>query len=480
MAGVVALRFCATNPQVCALLLGALANAGQGVASAGLPAATAEAMQVLGGAAAAVAQGTAGAIPALADAAAALAEAGGPLAAAATTLAAALAEAATAAEIAAWLAAAAVATATVAAAVESLRRLLEQGPPEPPGEDEPEEEERRRRACVDGAPDLPSGRLPDAQHFIAAGRHFLKGHFRMRIRFRNDDTGCECGRGEYLQLVSGRYWKTDVTGAEHVLRHYLRSPSELLERGSLKEDSRVQGVDMPYGHRYEDDLTRQVPRPNDYDSDQFRMPIDRVTGCAYHGYDNPGIEYPVDRLSPGEGIHFDLSFRGMAIDGVDGRPVSRAHEWSVRGHHTEPQGAIEPPQTTPTSPPTPQPPTGTAGARQSGRRDDESCDPADIGGLGRETRGFMDRHLWLGSDDIRQATEMEYEFLHRCATEEQGRYPGTLRDLLRRYGRGRLRGIARLRVLRYAFSAGRAVRSAPRRLFPRPRYPGIGVPGSEP
>ncbi len=296
-------------------------------------------------------------------------------------------------------------------------------PPPPPGR-------RRydRRACVEWVL-LPGGHytaLPTpVDPFV-----YLDQDFDMDVRFRQDDTGCECNLGEYRQKVRGYYERVDASGAVRTIRHRL-ADNRFLNRSHFQEDARDQLPNMPYGHRFFDDQTRLAPRPNQQE-DRFSTGSggDREHGCHYHGEDEPGFVRSI--VNPGETIRFHLEYWGGPVDASLGcLPLllwwSR---WSVDGSHTEPTPPPPPPPPSrPTPPPTPTPPTPPPVGPTIGPLPPRPPSPYCHGGtIGCETAQHLDGHAAHGlitEDAIRQAIEIEFRTLdhhERAASPRRSHY----------------------------------------------------------
>lgn len=312
-----------------------------------------------------------------------------------------------------------------------------------------EEEEREPRACPT-AVDLPSG-THRARVMTIGNRTLMQWPFNMRLSFRDDDSGCRCNCGEYLQEVRGFAERDGGTGT--LTRERVHLVGGVMDPGTYREDARAGNPDLPYGHRYWDPI-RVVPRPNQ-EEDSFLD--DRESGCDYEGSDEPGMQ----STTPGEQMRFRFEFRGAPVDGCHGRGrVGGWQEWVVWGETTTPQEEPPEPEPEPTPEPEPEPtPTPTPTPTPRITREPPSIGPAREpvqetifcwnGAIACETQRFMQRQFNLTDDVLREAIEIEHRILrqHRPPAPPRVSLHGEA-PVHRRYRL--LREEARARVLSFA------------------------------
>lgn len=333
--------------------------------------------------------------------------------------------------------------------------------PDIPEGDEPDRdpESQPKRPCI-ASINLPTGTLR-AEHNQVGIFHFLTRSFEMKLRFHENEEDCECGRGEYKQLVKGYFEKIETDGSITPIRHFLKG--RRLSRTIYKEDSRSQLGDLPYGHRYIDYPLRLNLRPNP-DGDEFLE--DRRDGCRYKGYDSPGFSR--NTLSPGEGRRFRLDFKGAAVDGgLNRRRISRWREWSVVGEHREPQSTPPVPDPDPDPTPDPIPQVEDNGPQiRAPRNDGPTIGPVTPGsrpaiscssGEWRyETRTFMRRlmtqkgELMASEDTLRRTVAYELEHLIRTCMNNIAPARSPHQEHPRHRRIRHLRAEARRRVFRLA------------------------------
>jgi len=293
--------------------------------------------------------------------------------------------------------------------------------------------------------------------------HHLIAPFDMQLWFEQNDSGCECNRGEYLQLVRGFFEQTKHGESPQRFRHLLMRGNRM-HPNRYHEDTRAQGADLPYGHRYLSSL-RHTPRPN-RDGDEFLN--DREHGCHYKGSDAPGFS-PI-QLEPGERIRFKLDFKGAAVDAGNGRrPIESSwRKWSVHGDYTAPMPSTPTPDPEPTPTPTPAPePTSQPDREPSvnppyngptiGPAPPQHMRPYSPwcfnDAIGCDTHQFMQRQLRsslkLSEAALRQAIAIEVELLNKYRPSAP---PKTnLHELSPSQQRAiKIRRSARERVLRHA------------------------------
>jgi hypothetical protein len=134
----------------------------------------------------------------------------------------------------------------------------------------------------------------------------------MNIIFKDDDTGCSCQLGEYIQELRGFAERDHGTG---VMKPD-NPPGMVLDPAKYQEDLR--GGLWHYGIRSE---------YRNEDNDEF-LP-ERETGCEYKGSDTPGMTG-----REGEHMRFRFEFRGRPVDRrfrsleLKGQPW---REWTVEG-----------------------------------------------------------------------------------------------------------------------------------------------------
>ena len=272
-------------------------------------------------------------------------------------------------------------------------------------------EPRGRRACPTSVR-LPSGtHRADPVGPILGDQYWLKWPFAMDVRFRHEQDGeCDCGCGEYKQTVKGF--------AERIQPDGTVTPSRLplvggpIDRTTEREDSRGGHSWMPYGHRFFDDPTRQVPRPNQ-DEDSFNP--DRETGCHYVGGDEPGMT----GNTPGQRMRFEFNFRGGPVDACRTRAeIGSWSSWTVSGDFTIPGGAPPPPPPPPTPTPTPTPRGADPDRGPSIGPARERAEPSVFcwgGSISCEASNHLQRrnreHIMLTEDDVREAIDIEHRVL---------------------------------------------------------------------
>ena len=168
--------------------------------------------------------------------------------------------------------------------------------------------------------DLPPAQTIQARQEFGPYGPWLAEGFSMNIIFKNDDTGCLCELGEYIQEIRGFAERDKGTG---VMKPD-NPPGMVLNANKYQEDLR--GGLWHYGIRSEH-------RNEDYD--EF-LP-ERETGCEYHGADTPGMNG-----AEGEHMRFHFEFRGRPVDRryrsleLMGQPW---REWTVEGDWVVPHTA---------------------------------------------------------------------------------------------------------------------------------------------
>jgi outer membrane protein OmpA-like peptidoglycan-associated protein len=286
------------------------------------------------------------------------------------------------------------------------------GPKKP--EEKDKDKDKGERPCVESQ-SLPSGTIP-----AKAIGPFLLGAFKMRVTFKNDDTGCSCRLGEYKQEIRGFAERDRGTGVMQPA-----DPLGLkLDRANYQEDLR--GGVARYG-------VRDEPIGN-VDKDQF-LP-DRDTGCLYKGADDPGMEGIIE----GEHARFHFEFRGGPVDRrLRSAPIGPWSNWVVEGDYNRPK----PPPSKPTEkkpPPTPVPPPKPQEQLPLPEREYQgptigppsgpAPPPSDFcwgGAIACKTFDFLQQqrraHTFLTKDDVNRAVEIEFEVLKKNRTQPPPKIP---------------------------------------------------------
>jgi outer membrane protein OmpA-like peptidoglycan-associated protein len=185
--------------------------------------------------------------------------------------------------------------------------------------DKPKDKKKpKERACVESWPLPLEKTIPARELLHSPYGAWLAAPFNMHIVFKNDDTGCLCRLGEYIQEIKGFAERDHGTGTMVPAN----PPGQTLGPSIGYQEDLREGV-LHYGIRSE---TRNE------DKDSFSDPLsdDRETGCEYTGSDTPGMA----NGKPGEHMRFHFDFRG--------RPVDRRYrstqldswawrEWTVEG-----------------------------------------------------------------------------------------------------------------------------------------------------
>jgi hypothetical protein len=227
-----------------------------------------------------------------------------------------------------------------------------------------------------------------------------------------------------MQVLKGYSERDQASGT--MVRERVHLVGGILDPTTEREDARVSSSHLPYGHRFWENVTRTLPRPNQ-EEDSF-LP-DRETGCTYEGGDEPGMR---SRL-PGEHLRFRFEFRGGPVDALQGRaPVGAWHNWVVWGDFTLPRPTPPPPPPPPPTtgpPPTPLPtptPTRPAPPPYRGPTIGPAPGPARPlvfcygGSIGCETLEFLRQrqreHFTLQPEDTREAIEIEFRLLRENRT----------------------------------------------------------------
>jgi outer membrane protein OmpA-like peptidoglycan-associated protein len=187
----------------------------------------------------------------------------------------------------------------------------------------------QERPCVDTC-DLPLEKTIPARELLHSPHGaWLAAPFNMHIVFKNDDTGCSCRLGEYIQEIKGFAERDHGTGTM-----VPANPAGLTLGPGIDYQEDVRGGRWHYGIRSE--LIGNTDE--DSFSDPLSLSFNRETDCVYTGSDTPGMQ----NGRPGEHMHFRFDFRG--------RPVDRRNramqldswtwrEWSVDGDWVVPYEA---------------------------------------------------------------------------------------------------------------------------------------------
>jgi hypothetical protein len=176
----------------------------------------------------------------------------------------------------------------------------------------------------DGATFVPELKETDGKYTIGLGRSFD-----MILKFHEDEPGCDCGYGEYRQLVSGQFYGVrEMSDGEAVWEEIEHKTAEgPITPGTFVQDSKVKGNRVfAYGHRYRDKARTQLLENTDGDEYQG----DRATSCYYHGIDRPRIQGLDPKVDDFDGYVLMLSFRGEAWD-IPNQVMRERRTWHVRG-----------------------------------------------------------------------------------------------------------------------------------------------------
>jgi outer membrane protein OmpA-like peptidoglycan-associated protein len=153
----------------------------------------------------------------------------------------------------------------------------------------------QERPCVESVELPPRATIIAKKLLPSPYGAWLAGAFSMHIVFKNDDTGCSCRLGEYIQQIKGIAERDHGTGVMTPA-----NPPGLTLGPGIDYQEDLRGGLWHYGIRSE-----QI---GNQDEDSFLL--DRETGCEYKGSDTPGMT----NGQPGEHMHFVFDFRGRPVD----------------------------------------------------------------------------------------------------------------------------------------------------------------------
>ena len=203
----------------------------------------------------------------------------------------------------------------------------------PKGEAEkgPEKVKVPQRACVDSFVRPEDGAAFEPKLTEKNGKYEmgLDRSFDMIVKFKEDDSGCNCSYGEYRQFISGQFYGVrEISDERYVWDEIEHETAEgPIKPTEFREDTKVAEKRVfAYGHRYRDKARAQLL--DNTDADEYHG--DRATSCEYFGTDRPRV-MNIDPTTTGYvGYVLMLTFRGEAWD-IPNRKMLEPRTWTVHG-----------------------------------------------------------------------------------------------------------------------------------------------------